>query len=161
MSFETNEAYTTRLQSVDELEKYIGKELGLSPWLTITQERIDTFARVTDDEQWIHTDPERAQRESPYKTTIAHGFLVLSLASRFSSETFSIAGIKMGVNYGLDRVRFMNATPVGARLRGRVSLMSFEQKKPGVVRYKMKVVFEIEGEEKPACVAEFIAMAYA
>ena len=155
----TNEAYETKFEHLADMKNHIGKELGVSDWLTITQERINQFADATEDRQWIHVDAERSAKESPYKTTIAHGFLVLSLASYFCFEAYKIDDIGMGVNYGLDKVRFMNATPVNANLRGRVSLMTFDEIKGGA-KYKVKVVFELEGQEKPACVAEFVAIAY-
>tara|TARA_R110002074_G_scaffold61882_4_gene149267 strand:- start:401 stop:1735 length:1335 start_codon:yes stop_codon:yes gene_type:complete len=155
-----NKAYSTEISQLSDLTHYLGKELGLSNWITITQDMIDTFARTTDDNQWIHVDPEKSAKYSPYKKTVAHGFLVLSLASKFCFETLKIKDIAMGVNYGLDKVRFMNATPVGALLRARVSLMEFSPFEGGA-KYKLKLVFELKGEEKPACVAEFIAQAYA
>ena len=155
-----NKAYSTEISQLSDLTHYLGKELGLSNWITITQDMIDTFARTTDDNQWIHVDPEKSAKYSPYKKTVAHGFLVLSLASKFCFETLKIKDIAMGVNYGLDKVRFMNATPVGALLRARVSLMEFRPFEGGA-KYKLKLVFELKGEEKPACVAEFIAQAYA
>jgi len=127
--------------------------------MTITQEMIDTFARTTDDNQWIHIDPEKSAKYSPYKKTVAHGFLVLSLASKFCYETFKVQDVAMGVNYGLDKVRFMNATLVGSLLRARVSLLEFTPFEGGG-KYKLKLVFELKGEEKPACVAEFIAQVY-
>ena len=120
---------------------------------------IDSFAKTTEDTQWIHIDPEKSAKYSPYKKTVAHGFLVLSLASKFCFETLKIKDIAMGVNYGLDKVRFMNATPVGALLRARVSLMEFSPFEGGG-KYKLKLVFELKGVEKPACVAEFIAQVY-
>ena len=151
--------YSTKVAHLNELEQYVGKELGLTEWMTIEQDRINTFAEVTEDSQWIHTDPEKSAAFSPYKKTVAHGFLVLSLASKISYDALSIGDVVMGVNYGLDKVRFTNATRSGAKLRGRVSLMAFDAF-PGGAKYKVKIVFELEGEEKPACVAEFIAMAY-
>ncbi|MDL5513074.1 enoyl-CoA hydratase-related protein [Arenibacter sp. M-2] len=154
-----NEAYSTEIPQLSDLTRYQGKELGVSNWMTITQDMIDTFAKTTDDNQWIHIDPEKSAKYSPYKKTVAHGFLVLSLASKFCFETLRIKDIAMGVNYGLDKVRFMNATPVGALLRARVSLMEFNPFQGGA-KYKLKLVFELKGEEKPACVAEFIAQAY-
>ena len=154
-----SEAYKTNFKHLAELEAKVGQELGVSPWMKITQEKINQFAEATNDSQWIHVDPERSAKESPYKTTIAHGFLVLSLASYFTYETFSCEDVGMGVNYGLDKVRFMNATPVNADIRGKVSLMSFESI-PGGAKYKVKIVFELKGVEKPACVAEFLAIAY-
>ena len=159
MMEQNNTPYATKLKELSELENYIGKELGLTEWMTIEQERINSFAASTEDTQWIHTDPERSAAFSPYKKTVAHGFLVLSLASKISYDTFSIENVVMGVNYGLDKVRFPNATKSGSKLRGRVSLMEYDAI-PGGAKYKVKIVFELEGEEKPACVAEFIAMAY-
>lgn len=156
---QTTTPYSTQLKELEELKDYVGKELGLTEWMTMEQERINSFAEATEDMQWIHTDPERSAAFSPYKKTVAHGFLVLSLASKISYDAFSIENVVMGVNYGLDKVRFPNATKSGAKLRGRVSLMEYDAI-PGGAKYKMKIIFELEGEEKPACVAEFLAMAY-
>jgi acyl dehydratase len=156
---QTTTPCSTQLKELEELKDYVGKELGLTEWMTMEQERINSFAEATEDMQWIHTDPERSAAFSPYKKTVAHGFLVLSLASKISYDAFSIENVVMGVNYGLDKVRFPNATKSGAKLRGRVSLMEYDAI-PGGAKYKMKIVFELEGEEKPACVAEFLAMAY-
>ena len=156
---QTTTPYSTQLKELEELKDYVGKELGLTEWMTMEQERINSFAEATEDMQWIHTNPERSAAFSPYKKTVAHGFLVLSLASKISYDAFSIENVVMGVNYGLDKVRFPNATKSGAKLRGRVSLMEYDAI-PGGAKYKMKIVFELEGKEKPACVAEFLAMAY-
>jgi len=117
------------------------------------------FAKVTEDEQWIHIDKDKSKKYSPYKTTIAHGFMILSLASRFSYDTLTIESVKMGVNYGLDRVRFTSATPSGGKVRGRVSLLEFEIKTGGA-KYKLGITVELEGQEKPVCVAETLAIAY-
>lgn len=155
----TNTPYATKIAHLSELENYIGQELGLTEWMTIEQDRINSFAESTEDRQWIHTDPDRSAAFSPYKKTVAHGFLVLSLASKISYDAFSVEDVVMGVNYGLDKVRFPNATRSDAELRGRVSLLEYDAI-PGGAKYKMKIVFELKGEEKPACVAEFIAMAY-
>ena len=155
----TSTPYQPTLSKLAELESYVGKELGLSNWVCISQERINKFADATDDHQWIHVDPERSALSSPYNKTIAHGFLVLSLASKFTYETYQIKDVVMGSNYGLDKVRFPNATPVDARLRGRVALIDFRSI-PNGARFKLKVTFELEGEEKPACVAEFLGLAY-
>ena len=160
MEQQTNTAYATRLTNTSELSAYVGKELGLTEWMPITQQRINTFADATEDFQWIHTDVERSASFSPYKKTVAHGFLVLSMASKVSYDTFSIENVAMGVNYGLDKVRFPNATKSGNFFRGRVSLLECDEIKGGV-KYKMEIVFELKGEDKPACVAEFIAIAYA
>lgn len=159
MSKLTQTAYATRFTHLADLKNWIGKELGLTEWLTITQDRINAFADATEDHQWIHTDPEKSRQFSPYKTTVAHGFLVLSLASKFAYEAYAIDDVVMGVNYGLNKVRFPNATLVGAQIRARVSLLDFEEQ-PKAARYVLGVVFELKGEAKPACVAEFVAMAY-
>ena len=156
---ENKEAYKTHFENLEEMSKSIGKELGISNWVEISQEKINLFAKITEDEQWIHIDVEKSAKESPYKTTIAHGFMVLSLASRFSYDTVSIASVKMGVNYGVDRVRFTSATPSGGLVRGRVSLLEFESK-PGGAKYKLGIKVELKGQEKPVCVAETLAMGY-
>lgn len=151
--------YATKLEKLSELAAYVGQELGLTDWVEITQERIDQFAIATGDEQWIHVDVDKSKQFSPYGQTVAHGFMILSFASKFSYETFSVGDVVMGVNYGLNKVRFPNATLSDAKVRGRVSLLDFQPITQGA-RYIMKVVFEIEGQKKPACVAEFIAQAY-
>jgi len=152
--------YKTTFEQLADLPAHIGKEIGLSEWMTIDQESINAFAKLTHDEQWIHVDPERSAKESPYKKTIAHGFMVLSFASKFVYEVMAITDVTFGLNYGFDKIRFMNATPVGSRIRGRFSLMDYEKKDENSAKYKMKIVFEIEGEEKPACVGEWLGMAY-
>ena len=156
---ENKEAYKTHFENLEEMSKSIGQELGISNWVEISQEKINLFAKITEDEQWIHIDVEKSAKESPYKTTIAHGFMVLSLASRFSYDTVSIDSVKMGVNYGVDRVRFTSATPSGGLVRGRVSLLEFESK-PGGAKYKLGIKVELKGQEKPVCVAETLAMGY-
>lgn len=155
----TTDAYKTNFKRLADMKDWVGKELGLTEWMIIDQDRINTFANATEDHQWIHIDVERSKLESPYKTTIAHGFLVLSLASRFAYDAYAMDDVVMGVNYGLNKVRFPNATPAGAAIRGRVSLLNFEAIAGGA-KYILKIVFEIKGQEKPACVAEFIAQAY-
>ena len=151
--------YSTTFKKLSDLELAIGKEIGLSEWMTISQENINAFAKITEDEQWIHVDVEKSKQHSPYGTTVAHGFYVLSLVSRFSYELIKIEGLKMIVNYGLDKVRFPNATPVGAELRARLFVVGYEEKTGGA-RYKLKMVFEIKGQEKPACVAEFLGQGF-
>lgn len=155
----TTEAYSSTFEHLADLKDYIGKEIGLTEWVTITQERINVFAECTEDHQWIHVDEERSEKYSPYKKTVAHGFLVLSLASKFSYEVYTVKDVVMGVNYGLNKVRFPNATPSGAKLRARVSLMDYKEI-PGGARFVLGMTMELEGEEKPACVAEFVAQAY-
>ncbi len=154
-----SEAYQTIIPHLADLPRYVGKELGVSDWLTITQKDITAFARLTGDEQWIHVDPERAALESPFKSTIAHGFMVLSYAAKFSYETLRIEDVTMGVNYGLDKLRFTSPTPVNSQVRGRISLLEVAEQPPGV-KYKLGIVFERKGQEKPVCVAEWLAMAY-
>ena len=154
-----NNPYSTKFKELTELKNFIGKELGLTDWMQMSQQKIDDFAKITDDKQWIHTDPEKSALYSPYKKTVAHGFLVLSMVSRISFDAFSIKNVVAGINYGLDRVRFPNATKSDSIYRGRVSLMEFTEI-PGGAKYKLNVKIEIKGEDKPACIAEFIALAY-
>ncbi len=156
----TDKPYKTTFKHLIDLEASVGKEIGLTEWMTIDQESINAFAKLTHDEQWIHIDPERSAKESPYKKPIAHGFMVLSFASKFAYEAMAISDVTFGLNYGFDKIRFMNATTVGSRIRGRFILMNFEKKEANSAKYKVKIVFEIEGEEKPACVGEWLGMAY-
>ena len=156
--FEEN-AYSTKLRGLAELKNFVGKELGLTDWMQMNQKKINEFVKITNDEQWIHTDPEKCSLFSPYKKTIAHGFLVLSMVSRISFDAFTIENVVAGINYGLDRVRFPNATKSDSTYRGRVSLMEFTEIPRGA-KYKLKIEIEIKGEDKPACTAEFIALAY-
>lgn len=156
----TDKPYKTTFESLYNMEAHIGKEFGLSDWMTIDQESIIAFAELTDDEQWIHVDPERCAKESPYKKPIAHGFMVLSFASKFAYEVMAIKDLTFGLSYGFDKIRFMNATPVGARVRARFTMIEFDKKEDNSAKYKMKIVFEIEGEDKPVCVAEWLGMGY-
>lgn len=153
------EMYKTHFENLEEMSKNVGKELGVSNWIEISQDKIDLFAKITEDEQWIHIDKEKSKKHSPYKTTVAHGFMILSLASRFSYDTLAINSVKMGINYGLDRVRFTSATPSGGLVRGRVTLLEFDMK-DGSAKYKLGVTVELKGQEKPVCVAETLAIAY-
>tara|TARA_B100001250_G_C19664018_1_gene728406 strand:+ start:528 stop:1013 length:486 start_codon:yes stop_codon:yes gene_type:complete len=152
-------AYSTKFKELIELKKFIGEELGITDWMEMNQQKINDFAKITDDNQWIHIDPKKSALYSPYKKTIAHGFLVLSMISRITFDAFTIENLTAGINYGLDKVRFPNATKSDSTYRGRVSLMEFTEI-PGGAKYKLKVEIEIKGEEKPACVAEFLALAY-
>jgi acyl dehydratase len=145
--------------SPNKLQDYVGNEVGISDWLTMEQSRIDQFAEATGDHQYIHVDPERAA-QTPFGTTIAHGFLTLSLLSQFSSQS---GGIKlenavMGINYGLDKLRFINPVKVNDRIRARFKLLSAEEKKPKHYLLKYEVTVEIEGEDKPALIAEWLGM---
>ena len=145
--------------SIPELERRVGEEVAVSPWVEISQERIDTFARAIDDPQWIHVDRERA-KSSPFGTTIAHGFLTLSLLSHLSERTFSFADRKMGVNYGLNRVRFTAPVPSGSRVRARFTLNKFERLADGGIQVTWSTVIEREGSDKPALVAEWLGRHY-
>ena len=148
----------TAFASPRDLAGSVGSHLGYSGWLEITQERIDAFAEATGDRQWIHIDPDRA-REGPFGTTIAHGYLTLSLASRFVAEIFTVDGADMGVNYGTNKVRFVSPVAVGARLRAGGTLTSVEEV-PGGYQAALDLIFEIEGAEKPACVAQVLYRLY-
>jgi len=143
---------------IRDLERRVGEEVAVSPWIEVTQERIDTFARAIDDFQWIHVDRERA-RSSPFGGTIAHGFLTLSLLSHLSERTFGFTDRKMGVNYGLNRVRFTAPVASGARVRARFTLAKYEPLQGGV-QVVWNTVVEIEGQDKPALVAEWIGRHY-
>ncbi|WP_218240924.1 MaoC family dehydratase [Comamonas fluminis] len=145
--------------SYSEVLSCIGQEVAVSDWLTITQAQIQLFADATGDQQWIHTDPERAAK-GPFGAPIAHGFLTLSLLPRFFEETFAIEGAKMGVNYGLNKVRFMAPVPVNSRLRARLTLQAAERIEPEGVQMTWLVTVEREGGDKPVCVAESLARSY-
>jgi len=143
---------------VSALRDLVDVELGPTAWREVTQERIDAFAAATDDPQWIHTDPRRAA-EGPFGTTIAHGFLTLSLVVHLGKtippiDAAAYQGVVMGVNYGLDKVRFPAPVPVGSRVRARRRLVAAEQKAPNTIQLKQEVSVEIDGGAKPACVAE-------
>lgn len=145
--------------SVRDLENKVGQEIGVSPWVEVTQERIDLFAKAIDDPQWIHVDRERAKR-SPFGTTIAHGFLTLSLLTKFFESTFDISDRKMGVNYGLNRVRFTAPLPSGSRARGRFQLANYEKIDGNGVQVTWNVTVECEGSEKPVMIAEWVGRSY-
>jgi acyl dehydratase len=136
-----------------------GTDLGWSDWLEVTQDRVQLFADATDDHQWIHVDPERA-KTGPFGAAIAHGYLTLSLVNKFLPQLLEVRGISMGVNYGVDRVRFPAPVKVGARVRGTGELVEVERQKDGSVQAKVRVTVEIEGGAKPACVAETISRYY-
>jgi acyl dehydratase len=145
--------------SLATITEFVGRELGVSDWITVDQERINQFADCTGDHQWIHVDVERARRESPFGTTIAHGYLTLSLlpAMQFSVGTLP-SGVKAGLNYGADKVRFINPVKAGARIRDRITLMGAEDRGNGRVLVTSRHTVEIEGEEKPALVADTLAL---
>ena len=146
--------------SLDEIRSRIGQEVGLSSWLTMDQQRINEFADATEDRQFIHTDPEAAAR-TPFGGTIGHGFLTLSMLSRMAAEAMLVPdSIKMAVNYGLDRVRFIAPVRSGKRIRGRFHLDSVDEKAPGQLLLRHTVTVEIEGEEKPALTAEWLGLLF-
>lgn len=145
----------TEVEGVAKLGLLVGSEVGVSEWVEVSAERIHSFAEATEDRQWIHTDPERAARESPFKTTIAHGFLTLSLLSEMGRTAVSVGGVRMGLNYGLNRVRFMSPVPAGSRVRGRFTLAEAEEIEGGV-QVTWKVTVEREGGERPCCVAQWL-----
>ncbi|MFZ3216577.1 MAG: MaoC family dehydratase [Candidatus Acidiferrales bacterium] len=148
------------VKNPQSLKDMLGKEIGVTEWFRVTQDRIGLFAEATEDRQWIHLDGERAEKESPYGTTIAHGFLTLSLISHFVGQTIEIeGGVRLGVNYGLNRVRFPAALRSGNRIRGRVSLLDFREL-PDSFEATFRVTIESEESEKPACVAEWIVRYY-
>lgn len=149
------------IDGLDALEALAGSEIGASEWLTVTQDMIDRFAEVTLDPQWIHVDRARAAAESPWGTTIAHGFLTLSLVPHFRRRIAEVRGVSRAVNYGVDRVRFPNAVKAGARVRGVQTLLATTRVEPGAVRFTSRFVIEIEGESKPACVADTVSLVYA
>jgi acyl dehydratase len=144
---------------IRDLEHRVGEEIAVSPWLEVTQERIDTFAKAVDDFQWIHVDPARA-KGSPFGGTIAHGFLTLSLLSHLSEMTFSFTERRMGINYGLNRVRFTSPVPSGSRVRARFTLAKYEKIEGNGVQVVWNTTVEIEGKEKPALVGEWIGRHY-
>jgi acyl dehydratase len=147
------------LPSIRELKNRVGEEVAVSPWLEIGQERIDTFAKAIEDFQWIHVDPARAE-SSPFGGTIAHGFLTLSLLSHLSEMTFSFSDRRMGVNYGLNRVRFTSPVKSGSRVRARFTLLKYDPIDDNGVQVTWNAAVEIEGAAKPALVAEWIGRHY-
>jgi acyl dehydratase len=148
------------IASIEEIGSRVGAEIGVSDWILVDQQAIDTFAEVTQDHQFIHTDPEAAAA-TPFGGTVAHGFLTLSLLSRMAADVMlRPAEMKMGVNYGFDRVRFMAPVRSGKRIRGRFVLSAFEEKRPGQWQFLHNVTVEIEGEAKPALVADWIGLLF-
>jgi acyl dehydratase len=146
--------------TLDELRTQVGKEIGVSAWREVTQSQIDQFAEITGDHQWIHIDQDRAKRESPYGTTIAHGFLTVALLSQLINEAVEIDGdFKLRVNYGFNRLRFTGAVPSGSRIRGRFTLQSIKDVDGGVELTWLSTV-EVEGRDKPALVAEWLGRTY-
>lgn len=147
------------IENIAALREHVGREVAVSDWLEVSQGRINEFAEATEDRQWIHVDPERAARESPFKETIAHGFLTLSLLSELMKRALSVEGLRMGINYGLNRVRFVSPVPAGSRIRGRFTLSELEEIKGGA-QATWNVTIEREGGDKPCCAAEWLVRYY-
>jgi acyl dehydratase len=145
------------IASIEEAVEAVGQELGTSNWIVIDQQRVDAFADATDDHQWIHVDVERARTESPYRTTIAHGFLTLSLIPGLSKDNYRVENAKMGINYGLNRVRFLAPVPVGSRIRLKSELVDATKVNDTTVDLTVRQTVELDGSAKPAAVAEVIA----
>ncbi len=144
------------IPSPQDLEQWVGKEIGVSQWLVISQERIDRFAAATEDFQWIHTEPQKAVK-SPLGGTIAHGFLTLSLATFFTNQILTVQNVRSMINYGMNKVRFTAFVPVESRLRMRLELLSYSASSRGV-RISSKLTFEIEGKAEPVCIAESLSL---
>jgi acyl dehydratase len=149
----------TPLNTLDDVRSRVGQEVFLTDWVTITQERIDQFAQATGDFQWIHVDSERAAKSSPFGCTIAHGFLTLSLLGKFYEAHLSLPFCEMGINYGLNKVRFTQPVRVNSQVRGRFILAKLEDLSGGI-QLTFKVTIEIDGLDKPACVAESVVRQY-
>lgn len=148
----------TVFETPTELKAAVGKHLGYSDWLEISQDRIDRFADATGDHQWIHVDPERA-KQGPFGATIAHGYLTQSLVNHFLPQIIEVRGISMGINYGADRLRFPAPVPVNSRIRGGAELLEVQEVK-GTIQAKIRVTIEIQGSERPACVIDTISRYY-
>jgi len=146
-------------QTLEDLAACVGQEVAVSDWITITQEQVNLFAEATGDHQWIHVDVERA-KAGPFGAPIAHGFLTLSLLPRIYETSFSVVESRMGVNYGLNRVRFMSPVPVGGRVRGRMKLLTSEPIANDGLQMTWETTIELEGSPKPACVAESVVRRY-
>jgi acyl dehydratase len=149
-----------RVVEFKDVKSLVGQELGVSDWHLVTQEEINAFADATHDHQWIHIDVERAKKESPFGGPVAHGYYTLSLAPHLMSQIWSVSGVKMGVNYGLNKLRFPAPVLVGKRVRARATLNNVEDV-PGGVQVTVGITFEVEGSDKPVCVAEGLFRYYA
>jgi acyl dehydratase len=156
-----NEVWKKPPVSLETYQEMVGREIGVSSWHVVDQKRIDGYADVIEDHQFIHVDPERAKKETAFGTTIAHGFLTMSLLSIMSYEVMPvISGTTMGVNYGFDKLRFISPVRSGSRVRGRFTLAEATLRKPKELQSRTHVTVEIEGEEKPALVADWIGLIY-
>ena len=149
-----------QFKNLTEFKSMVGKELPSTEWYTISQEMINDFANATLDKQWIHVDEERAAKESPFKSTVAHGFMSVAMISRMLEGMFSVESVKMGLNYGLNKVRFPNPVPVNSNLRMLAEIKDIEDIENNGVKVIVTCVIEIQGKKKPACYAEFLAVLY-
>ena len=150
---------TVEVQGIDGLKALVGKQIGPGEWRELTQEDIDTFADLSGDHQWIHVDPERAAKESPFGTTVAHGNLTLSLIDGLRLDLISSSGFALGVNYGWNKVRFPAPVPAGSRLRAKAEIVSVDEVGGGWWQVVTRFTVEVEGQEKPACVADSVGRA--
>ncbi|MFC4269268.1 MaoC family dehydratase [Polaribacter marinivivus] len=144
-------------KNLEEFRSIKGKDLPTGEWYTVTQQMINDFANATLDKQWIHVDEERAAKESPFKSTVAHGFMSVAMISRMLEEMFVVKSVKMGLNYGLNKVRFPSPVPVNSELRMHTSVKDIEDINNNGIKITFSCTIEIKGQEKPACVAEFLA----
>ncbi|MEZ5657600.1 MAG: MaoC family dehydratase [Burkholderiaceae bacterium] len=149
-----------KFDKLTDLQGLVGQDLGTGQWLTVDQKMIDLFADATGDHQWIHIDAERAAA-GPFGTTIAHGFLTLSLLPKLVAQTFEVGDVRMGVNYGLNKVRFTSPVPAGSRLRAKVKLLGYDPLPDNGAQLTLEVVMEREGSDKPVCIAESLSRRYA
>ena len=149
----------TTVEGVEGVQGLVGRHLGHTDWVTVTQEQVDRFAEATGDHQWIHVDPERAARESPFGGPVAHGYLTLSLLPMLMPQLLETTGFRMGVNYGTEKVRFPSPMPVGGKVRMRMQVQAVDDI-PGGAQMTMLLTFESEGGDKPVCVAESLSRVY-
>jgi len=147
-------------ETINDMAAQVGKEIGVSDWVLVDQPRINKFAEATGDHQWIHVDVEKAKREMPGGKTIAHGYLTLSLLPMLTAQISKIKKVSRGINYGSNKVRFTNMVPVGSRVRARQKLVAADPVQGNGMRFTAEVTIEIEGQERPACVAEVMSIAY-
>lgn len=145
------------VRTLDDAKALVGTEIGVSGWMLIDQDRINLFARATDDNQWIHTDPDRARRDMPGGSTIAHGYLLISIMPALMERIVTMPGLQRAINYGLNKVRFKNPVPAGSRVRMRMKLLA-AQKRAGALQVILENTLEVEGQTKPACIAEVLAL---
>jgi acyl dehydratase len=148
-------------ESLDSLKDVVGQEVAVTDWFTMTQDRIQAFADATLDHQWIHVDVERAKRESPFKAPIAHGFLTLSMLAHFMQQAVGVkSGVRMGVNYGMNKMRFVSPVRVGSNIRARFTLQGLKDVEPNGIEATYMATIECQGTDKPACVAEWLVRYY-